>query len=356
VSLQDDVKPDAPSGKADAMNMSEIAERAGVSKSTVSRVLSGNSVRPENRERVLKAVAETGYFPSRLAPNLRARSARILAVVISDITNPFFTALIRGCEDVAREEGYSVIVLNTDELPELEAQRLRDMVAEGVSGVVLASSGSSQDAIEPVRRANIPIVALDRRLANARSDVVTTDGTAGTRSAMEQLLDAGHRRIGIISGPPTVSTMEERLSAYEAALVQAGLDIDPDLIRLGEISQAAGQRLMLDLLQLDERPTAVFSASNPATIGALTTIYEHGLSVPADISVVSFDELTAGALIGPGISAVVQPTYAMGSEAAKLLFRRIREPDTPLREVVLPNNLVLRGSIDRPPVGASSHP
>src|SRR4051794_10855884 len=191
--------------------MSDVARRAGVSTATVSRVLSGpaESVRAETREKVLQAVAETGYFPNRLARNLRERSARIFALVISDIGNPFFTAIVRGCEDTARARGYSVIVANTDEMAELEAQRLLDMVAEGVAGVVLASTGENNEGLEQAVRSGIPIVALDRRIAGLELDTVTTDGVRGAHEAVDQLAQAGHRRIAMIGGPTEISTMVE---------------------------------------------------------------------------------------------------------------------------------------------------
>lgn len=330
--------------------MSEVARRAGVSKATVSRVLSGpaESVRVETREKVMRAVAETGYFPNRLARNLRERSARIFALVISDIGNPFFTAIVRGCEDTARARGYSVIIANTDEMPDLEAQRLLDMAAEGVAGVVLASTGENNQGLEQVTRSGIPIVALDRRIGGLELDTVTTDGDRGAYEAVDHLARAGHRRIAMVGGPTEISTMVERRAGYERALRAHGIGLDPGLVRLGDLKEESGHRMTLELVDLPEPPTALFVANNLMAVGTLKAIAERELTVPDDLSLVCFDDFPASELIQPGIATLVQPTYRLGVAAAELLLRRIADPDAPLREVVLAAQLAVRGSIGAP--------
>lgn len=331
--------------------MSEVARRAGVSTATVSRVLSGpaETVRPETRDRVLRAVEETGYFPNRLARNLRERSARIFALVISDIGNPFFTAIVRGCEDAARDRGYSVIITNTDEMPDREAQRVLDMVAEGVAGIVLASTGESNEGVEQAVRSGIPVVALDRRIRGGEFDLVTSDGDAAAHEAVDRLAQVGHRRIALIGGPVEVSTMEGRRAGYERALVEHGIAPDHSLTVLGDLKEESGYRATLELLDLPQPPTAIFVANNLMAVGTVKAIADRGLTIPDDVSMISFDDLAAGDVIGPGIAAVVQPTYRLGVTAADLLLRRIDEPGTPVQEVVLTTQLVERGSIGPPP-------
>lgn len=331
--------------------MSEVARRAGVSTATVSRVLSGQAeaVRPETRQRVLRAVEETGYFPNRLARNLRERSARIFALVISDIGNPFFTAIVRGCEDAARDRGYSVIITNTDEMPDREAQRVLDMVAEGVAGIVLASTGESNEGVEQAVRSGIPVVALDRRIRGGEFDLVTSDGDAAAHEAVDRLARAGHRRIALIGGPVEVSTMLGRRAGYERALLEHGIALDPTLTVLGDLKEESGYRATLELLDLPQPPTAIFVANNLMAVGTVKAVADRGLRIPDDVSMISFDDLAAGDVIGPGIAAVVQPTYRLGVTAANLLLRRIDEPDAPVEEVVLTTQLVERGSIGPPP-------
>lgn len=333
-------------------NMSEVARRAGVSTATVSRVLSGleESVRPETREKVLAAVAEMGYYPNRLGRNLRERSARMVAIVVSDIGNPFFTAIVRGCEDVTKLHQHSTIFSSTDEVVEFEAQRLLDMVAEGVSGIILASTGRQNDGLAQVVKSNIPVVALDRRIPGGDFDTVTTNGLGGAKDAVDLLIKRGHRRIAMIGGESSLSTMADRRSGYEKALRDAGLGVDPDLFRVGDlIRQDSGHTATLSLLDLAEPPTALFVASNLMALGALRATAERGLTVPGDVSIICFDDLLGSDLIGPGLSAVVQPTYDMGAAAAELLFRRIDDPSLPSREVVFGTQVVARGSVAEAP-------
>jgi LacI family transcriptional regulator len=338
--------------------MIEVAQRAGVSTATVSRVLAGppEMVRPETREKVLRAVAETGYLPNRLARNLRERAARIFAVVVSDIGNPFFTALVRSCEDAARERGYSVLVADTDEKVDQEAQRLLDVAAEGVAGIILASTGRQNEGLEQVVRSWIPVVAVDRRVATASFDTVATDGRAGAREGIEALLEAGHQRIALIGGPEEISTMTERRVGYEEALRGHDIEPEPDLIRFGDLKEESGRAAALELLDLATPPTAIFTASNLIAIGAVKALRERRLRLPDDLSLVCFDDVIGGELIGPGIAAVVQPTYEMGTAAAELLIRRLEDPEAAVEERVLPTALLRRGSIGPPPDGSSRRP
>jgi LacI family transcriptional regulator, galactose operon repressor len=326
--------------------MSDVARRAGVSTATVSRVLSGppDVVRTETRDKVLRAVAETGYFPNRLARNLRERSARIFALVISDIGNPFFTAVARGFEDAARAGGYSVIIADTDEMPDFEAQRLLDMVAEGVAGIVLASTGKRNEGLEQVVRSGIPVVALDRRIG-AEFDTVTSDGASGAHEAVSALIEAGNRRVALVGGPAEISSMVDRRAGYERALREHGIAVDQDLIVHGDMREESGQLVASSLLDAKEPPSAIFVANNLMAVGTLKAIAERGLGIPGDVAVVCFDDFAASELISPGIAVVVQPTYQLGVAAAEMLLRRIEQPSAPVREAVLSPKLLARPSI-----------
>jgi LacI family transcriptional regulator len=327
--------------------MSEVARRAGVSTATVSRVLSGDSamVREATREKVMAAVAELGYYPNRLARNLRERSARIFALVVSDIGNPFFTAIARGCEDAARANGYSVIFCNTDENGELESQRLLDMVAEGVAGIVLASTGKANDGLAQVLRTGIPLVALDRTISGQSLDEVTTDGRTAAREAVQRLLDVGHKRIALIGGPDDVDTMIERRRGFEEALKRHGIPLQPAMVRYGDLKEDSGRLEMERVLALETSPTALLVSSNLMAIGALKAVSKAGLAVPDDLSIICFDDVIGGELIGPGIAAVIQPTHQIGWTAVELLLRRIADREAPVRKEVLPTEFVPRGSI-----------
>jgi LacI family transcriptional regulator len=324
--------------------MKDVAHRAGVSTATVSRALSGvaDAVRPATRERVLQAVAELAYHPNHLPRNMRQRSSRTLGLVITDIANPFFTAIVRGCEDVAQSQGYSFLLANTDEDAAKEEQTLRTMASERVAGVILASA---DEASEPIRRllgSRIPVVALDRRIDGVAVDTVTSDNDSGAYDATKHLLDLGHERIGLVAGPETISSMRERTAGYTRALRSHG--ITETLVSAGDLRERSGYTATLQLLDLPEPPTAIFSANNLMTIGVLAALRERGLSVPDEISLIGFDDLPTAELLQPPLTVVAQPTYQLGARAAELLLQRVRNPDAPVQEIVLAPQLVLRAS------------
>ncbi|MBS1862139.1 MAG: LacI family DNA-binding transcriptional regulator [Actinobacteria bacterium] len=326
--------------------MSDVARRAGVSTATVSRALSGpaSSVRGETRDRVLRAVEEIGYVPDRLARNLRRRSAQIFALVVSDIGNPFFTAVARGFEDGARAADHSVIIADTDEIPAVESRRLLELVAEGVAGIVLASTGTTSEGLEQAVRARIPVVALDRRI-DAGFDTVACDGARGAAEAVGALIAAGRRRIALIGGPEAISSMADRRDGYERALREHGIAVDPELVVHGDMREASGHDATAALLASARPPGAVFVANNLMAMGALRAIFASGRRIPDDLAIACFDDFAASELIPPGIAAVAQPTYRLGAGAAELLVRRIAEPGAPVREIVLPGRLIERPSI-----------
>ncbi len=332
--------------KRDMQTMSDVARRAGVSTATVSRALSGRGtgVSVETRERVLQAVAELDYHPNHLPRNLRLRSSRIFGLVISDIGNPFFTAVARGCEDAAQKHGYNLVLSNTDEDAEREAASLQTMAAERAAGVVVASTGQTNEGVQRLISTGIPVVALDRKIEGLDVDSVTVDNESAAYEAVRHLIALGHERIAMISGPETASPIRERQAGYERALREHRLDVPPALLRRGDLRESGGYRMTLDVLDGSDAPTAVFSVNNLTTIGALAALRERGLRLPTDISLVGFDDIPTGAVLEPPLTVVAQPTYQLGARAVELLIRRIEETDSPIREVVLTATLVIRGS------------
>jgi LacI family transcriptional regulator len=325
--------------------MNDVARTAGVSVATVSRVLSndGAGVSPELRERVTAAVAELDYHPNHLPRNLRARSSRTIGLVISDIDNPFFTAIVRGAEDVAHRRGYTMVLANTDEDAAREAICLQTMAAERAAGVVVASTGQHSDGVRRLISTGIPVVALDRRIAGANVDTVVVDNETASYEAVSHLASLGHRRVAMVGGPGKVSAIREREAGYERAVRDHGLE--PGLLRHSDLREAGGRRTTLELLREPAaRPTAIFSVNNMSTIGVLHALRDLGLRAPDDVSVIGFDDIPTGDLLDPPLSVVRQPTYQLGARAAELLLRRVEEPDVPVQEVVLAASLVLRPS------------
>lgn len=324
--------------------MHDVAARAGVSPATVSRTLNEGSVSPVARRRVLDAVAELNYRPNHLARNMRRGSAQILSLIVSDITNPFFTALARGAEDVAQANGYSLVVFNTDEDPLREAASLNVVAAERSAGLMLASTNHAAESLAHLLRLQIPLVAVDRRMATVSSDLVAVDNATAAYDAVTRLIDLGHQRIAIVAGPEGVSTADERLEGYERALRERRLAVDRNLVRHANFRENGGWSTTMELLKLKDPPTAIFSVNNLTTLGVLRALKKSGVSVPRQLSLVAFDDLPVGDLLDPPLTVIQQPTHQIGATAAKLLLRRIDNPAAPIREVLLSARMVIRGS------------
>lgn len=326
--------------------MADVAARAGVSVATVSRALSGdrNLVSPPVLQRILDAAEELDYTPNFLARNMRSGSTRILGLVISDIGNPFFTAIARGAEDVAQRHGYSLVLSNTDERPEREAASLSVMTAERAAGIIIATTNENEPALRKALDTGVAVVAVDRHIAAIPTDSVVVDNESAAHDAVSHLIRLGHRRIAIIGGPRDADTARERLRGYERAMDEARLPIDPDLVCEGDFREAAGIIMTGRLLDLADPPSAIFAVNNLTTIGVLVALRERGIPMPGGVSVVGFDDIPTAELLEPPLTVVRQPTYQVGAHAAKLLLRRLRDPAAPIKEVVLAATLVVRAS------------
>jgi LacI family transcriptional regulator len=321
----------------------DVARRAGVAPITVSRVINDAAyVSDETRQRVEQAIAELHYVPNKLAQSLRSNRTNILALVLTDITNPFWTTLARGAEDAASEENLNVILCNTDENPVKQANYTRLLLQRQVDGFLLAPTENTVESIAPILRQKVPLVILDRKIPGAQVDVVRGDSEGGAYELARYVIAQGHRRIGFVSGPPTASTSAQRAAGYRRALEDAGLEIDPALISFGEFRQESGYQQMLRLLKVTPPPTALFAANNFLAVGAMRALDELGLEVPGAISVVAFDDLPGAR---PFLTVAVQPAYEMGYRATKLLLEQIANPENaPIQEVVFPVRLIVRES------------
>ncbi len=327
-------------------NIQDVAKRAGVSISTVSRVFNGTAaVSADITARVRAAAQELQYQPSRAARALRGNRSTIIGLLISDIQNPFFTALIRGVEDVAQSNGYSLILCNTDENPQKERQYVEVLYAERVAGAIIVPTREHQRSLGLFREQNIPVVAVDRRVKDSNMDAVLVDNVRGAREAVAHLIMNGYRRIAVITGPTITTTGRERLEGYRQALQEAGIPLDPLLERQGSFKEESGRQLAHELLDLAEPPDALFVANNLMTLGALDTLQMRHLRVPDDIAIVGFDEMPWAALSSISLTTVTQPVYELGSTAALRLFQRLQNPRAFTRqEIVLAPTLCIRGS------------
>lgn len=316
----------------------EVAALAGVSAATVSRVFNGMNVSPEKTKLVRAAAEKLSFTPNRTARTLRKQHSELIALVIPDIENPFFTSLARGVEDVAQAAGYSVVLCNTDEDHDKEAHYLDIAISENMAGVILAAADDHSDLSELISR-DRPIVAVDRGPHGFDVDAVTVDNTAGGQSATRALLSQGYRTIACITGPSHVETAQTRAQGWRQVVTTDGSMADPDAyLRYADFRVAGGRAAMKDLLAMPEPPDAVFVANNLMSVGALQVLLRQG-KTPPTIGVASFGDLPYPVLAPTGITVVHLPARHLGVTAARLLLERIGGDNQPARTVLLHNRL-----------------
>ncbi|MET8807858.1 LacI family DNA-binding transcriptional regulator [Streptomyces sp. NPDC004546] len=327
----------------------DVARAAGVSPATVSRVFNGGKVTPERAQSVQQAAAALGFAPNRLARSLRKQQSSVIALIIPDIENPFFTSLARGVEDAAQRTSFSVVLCNSDEDTDKERRYLEVALGEQMAGVIVAAASQDETDLAPLNARGVPVVAVDRRPHAAEVDAVQVDNQHGGEVATRHLLQAGYRRIACITGPRGASTSEERLAGYRMALYSAGdaAQTGDAYVRHADFRVEGGRAAMRELLALPEPPDAVFVANNLMTIGVLDALREVGRTPPA-LGVLSFGDVPWASLLRPSLTAVELPSYELGRTAADLLLQRIEGKPSPLQTVVLRTKLQVRESTAGP--------
>lgn len=325
------------------VSIKDVAASAGISVATVSRVLNDHpAVRPDTRDRVLAAIAELGYRPNGVARSLRTHQTHTLGLVISDVLNPFFTALARAVEDEARDRGYSVIIGNADERPALQDHHVRTLLERRIDGLLVSPTDGSSPLLPGVARSDVPVVFLDRWIPGVDAPVIRTDGRAAVRDLVSHLHGLGHRRLAIIAGPATTSTGNERVDAFRDALAGHGLELPAAYCEEGDYQAASGRRATARFLDLPEPPSAVFATDNLMTLGAMDEIRARGLRVPGDIALAAFDDIPWFPHTDPPLTAIAQPTEELGRSAVRALTDLAEGRPTP--SVTLTASLVPRRS------------
>jgi LacI family transcriptional regulator len=328
----------------------EVAKRASVSIATVSNVIRGTKrVSPDLQERVKAAIRELDYSPNAIARGLKVKQTRMLGMVLPDITNPFFPGIIRGAEDTAFDRDYFLVTANTDEQIGRERRLLAALRSYRADGILLASApGSDVSHIRRTIDSGVSVVFLDRLVSGVEADAVLLDNVRGARECVRHLLQFGHRRIAIITGPLTLQNARERLQGYEDALRESDVAVDSALIFEGDYRLESGHRLATQLLKDRSDISALFVCNGVMTVGVLNAFEEAGVQCPRDLSLATFDDLTLDHSSHSHLTAVVQPSYEMGSRAATLIMDRIegRLTGDPIVLRVVPT-LVIRDSTAR---------
>ena len=350
----------------------DVAREAGVSTATVSYVSNGSRrVNTETARKIRETIKKLNYRPNRVAQSLVTKSSRIIGVLISNISDPFFSPIVRGIEDVANQLRYTVMIGNSDENYLKAEQYLEFSTQHWLDGLIISPTSDFDKLHQKLYDLDIPIVLVNRRSAGLEVDTVETNNNLGAYLAVRHLISFNHSRIGIVSGPISVSTYADRLQGYKQAFKESGLPTIDELIRVGGYHYDSAYNLTKELLNSPNPPTALFIASGRLSRGAFQAIKELGLSIPEDLSFITFDETEWASLVNPPLTSVAQQTYKMGQTAATLLFERLNKRDDilwpldfekPIKNPIIPPRIIkiepeflIRSSTGRPKGGISSN-
>jgi len=328
--------------------MKDVARLAGVSIATVSATVNRSAfVSAELRRRVTEAIHELGYAPDGVARSLKRGRTQLIGLIVADITNAFFTELVHVIEAAIQDAGYSVLLCDTDESFEKERDYLRILRTHRVDGVILAPTGQPGDygSFFQSLEERLPLVLVDRVLAELNADAVTVDNVAAAFDATAHLLDLGHRDVATVTGPLHLTSAQDRLRGFRTALEQRGLPLREDFVRSGNFREDEAMASALELLKRPDRPSAIFVANNHMMIGVMRAIAQLGLSCPKDVSIVGIDDFPWANAFTPRLTLVRQPVEEIGKAAVQLLLdRRKDDADRPPIHRVLKPTLVVRDS------------
>lgn len=306
------------------VTIKDIAKEANVSVTTVSRVLNNKpDVNYKTKQKVLQVIKKLNYNPNGIARGLVLQKTYTIGLIIPDICNPYFPEVARGVQDQAKKLGYSVILYNSDNNKQSEIEAIQLLKSKQVDGIILSLSVSNSEELDQLEKNNFPVVQIDRKISGSNSPSVTIDNILSAYNATEYLLQLGHTRLAHITGNLGTKTGQDRLQGFQSALQAYGLDGNPIYIREGNYSKDSGYLEMKALLELKQRPTAIFAANDLMALGAYEAIFDAGLKISEEIAIIGHDDIDVASLIRPGLTTMSQPTYNLGQIAAKMLIQKI---------------------------------
>jgi LacI family transcriptional regulator, galactose operon repressor len=334
----------------------DVAKLANVSVATASRVLSGSDypVRPKTRARVLEAARALSYSPNVLAQAMVTGTTHMVGVIVGDATDPYFAAIVRGVEDVARANGYLVVVCNSDRVPAIELEYLRALNGYRLDGLIFAGGGlvgepyvhEMRESIGRFTSRGAACVTLGRHMFPAYRVMIDNEGVA--RDATEHLIGAGHRRIAFVSGPPHLTTTGLRLAGYRSAMQVAGLEPGPEAVLEGDYTFDAGIRAAAAIASMGSRPTAVLASNDISAMGCIVGLRGLGYQVPDDISVMGIDDVPTAVVVDPPLTTVAIPLRDLGAIGMQSVLRLRSGELTPDGDTTLPHRIVVRKSVAAP--------
>ena len=328
-----------------AVTIRQLAEAAGVSIATVSRVLNNKShpVSAATRQRILALADALGYRPNNAARSLRTERSSTIGIITDNIDSPHTTSMVRGIQDCMKQAGYICVIISADWDPEVEREAIHDLVSRSIDGVIFAETWH-RTANEALDLANRPYVFVHRQFGSEHQYSVTPDEVYGARLATGHLVRLGHRRIGYINGPEQYYASADRLRGYQEELAAAGMAFDPNLVTRGDWQVESGYWAGRQLLAATPRPTAIFAGNDLMAAGAMYALFDAGLRVPQDIAIVGYDNQEIARIFRPSMTTVTLPLYEMGQTSAQMLLSLMRGQPKTQEEVKIRGHLIVRES------------
>ncbi|BEV37292.1 pectin utilization transcriptional regulator KdgR [Bacillus stercoris] len=327
----------------------DVAEYAGVSKSTVSRYINGkiDAISPEKVKNIKKAIAELNYRPSKMAQGLKIKKSKLIGFVVADITNPFSVAAFRGVEEVCDQYGYSIMVCNTDNSPEKEREMLLKLEAHSVEGLILNATGENKDVLRAFAEQHIPTILIDRKLPDLKLDTVTTDNRWITKEILQKIYSKGYTDVALFTEPiSSISPRAERAAVYQEMAAVQNVN---GLVRLHEIDVKDKEQLKAALRsfhkEMPEQKKAILALNGLIMLKIISCMEELGLRIPQDIGIAGFDDTEWYKLIGPGITTIAQPSHDMGRTAMERVLKRIEGDKGAPQTIELEAKVIMRKSL-----------
>lgn len=335
-----------------AATLKDIARKVGVHPSTVSRVLSGKyenfNVSTETRNLIINTAKAINYVPNETARSLRLKKTHTIGLIIPDILNPLFTGLARSIGNACEKNGYSFIVCNTDEVQAKEIKYIEMLKSRGTDGMIIVPVQEQKSHIEKLKNDNYPFVLAIRHFEDIETDTVITENAGDVFKAVEYLVKLGHRRIAFVGGHQASFAIQQREQGYRQALRKYNINIDHDLIVGSQFTAESGYLAAKQILSLPAKPTAFLISSNVIIVGVLEAIFEAGLSIPDDVSVIGFADLSATPYLSCPLTTISQPVKQLGRRAVELLFKQIQSPEkNEFEQIVLPSKFIIGKSTQK---------
>ncbi len=328
------------------MNQKTIAQQADVSIATVSRVINNRpGVSDDTKQRILQLLEANAYVPDNNARTLRTSKSKAIGFLISNFANPFFITIYQGLESVCREQGYNIVIGNTNESVKQERDQIDLFLSYRIAGIVASFVGPQESTLKKLKNYGTSILALDRQKANITADTVTMDNIGGARQQVGHLAALGHKNIALIHGQPTDVVAGERLKGFKEGMTEHGLDIRPEYMLSGALNESEAYLAAIKLLNMERRPTAVVAHNNLMTIGAYKAIKDMRLRIPQDISIIGFEDFDFAAYLNPGLTMIERSLHQMGEISARMVIERIENRYTGQPRIIsFPARLKVRDS------------